>query len=98
MPMPCLATISACSALRVNSATSIAKLKDATISRAALIAYDRPTLSALAFEPMARSVPSAAMLNALVDFGPHDGVNFSVGAGVGGAQVSYRAGLFRTAR
>jgi Opacity protein and related surface antigens len=36
------------------------------------------------------------MINALVDFGPQDGVNLSVGAGVGGAKVKYVAGFVPT--
>jgi len=69
-----------------------AKTKDAALSQAAHLAYDTPT-SPTFFVADGRSRALSAMLNGLVDFGPNDGANFSVGAGVGVARVRYRAGL-----
>ena len=69
-----------------------AKTKDATLSRAAVNAIDGATFGT-SYAADGRTRAISAMLNALVDFGPADAANFSIGAGVGGARVRSRAGL-----
>ena len=62
------------------------KLSRATILRAALNEYQGNALD-IQFNSFGHSRVLSGMVNALVDFGPQDSVNLSVGAGVGGAGV-----------
>ena len=64
------------------------------LSSAALRQYDNVN-TPLSYQADGSTRALSAMLNALIDLGPADSVNFSVGAGVGVANIRTRAGLFR---
>ena len=68
-----------------------ATLNRATISRTALNSY-QGNLLGTEFTADGSSRALSGMINALFDFGPSQGVNASLGAGVGGARIRYRAG------
>ena len=69
-----------------------ASTKDAQLSPTALHNYD--SLNTATFYQADGSTRAlSAMLNALIDLGASDTVNFSVGAGVGVANIRTRAGL-----
>lgn len=64
------------------------------------VALAPPALAAVFQPPVAFDLGAnghgnilSGMVNALLDFGPGDGVNASIGAGIGGARARYRAGF-----
>lgn len=69
-----------------------ASLKDAFLDPAALRGVSTPNLPTRV-NATGRGSFWSGMINALVDLGPSDGVNGSIGAGVGAIRARYRAGL-----
>ena len=69
-----------------------ARLKDATAEQAALAAVLLPN-QPLHYTATGRGTFWSGMINALLDLGPSDGLNGSIGAGVGYVRARYRAGL-----
>ena len=70
-----------------------AALKDAEAAPAALAALSQPNLTTH-YTATGRVRILSSMVNALVDLGPEDGFNGSVGIGAGGARTYYRTRLF----
>src|SRR5881227_2701969 len=68
-------------------------MKDALISRAALTAAGQSLLNNN-FTASGRGSYLSGMINGLIDIGPADGFNGSIGVGIGEARAKYRAGLF----
>jgi opacity protein-like surface antigen len=69
-----------------------AKLNRATAARSAVNAYAGSSFP-IDYPANGHGRVISGMLNGLVDFGPSDGVNLSIGAGVGGAKAKYNLGL-----
>ncbi len=69
-----------------------ASLKSATVAPAALAAVLIPA-APTTYGSTGRSNVLSGMVNALLDLGPSDGLNGSIGVGIGEARAKYRAGL-----
>jgi OOP family OmpA-OmpF porin len=66
--------------------------KSATLDTAALAAVFQPP-AGFDLSASGHGNVLSGMVNALLDFGPGDGVNASIGAGIGGARARYHAGF-----
>lgn len=71
------------------------QLKDATLSQAVLNALLQPT-QPLHYTSTGEGNFTSGMINALVDLGPEDSFNGSIGVGIGGTHAKYDAGLAPT--
>ena len=71
-----------------------ARLKDAALSPDAMAAlFLGTTIKTIVPAATGRSNVLSGMVNGLIDFGPSNGLNGSVGLGAGEARANYRAGL-----
>ena len=69
-----------------------AKLNNATIAPTALTQIFQP-VNATFYAADGHSNVLSGMINALIDLGPQDAINGSLGGGIGIAKAKYRAGL-----
>ena len=72
------------------------RIKDAVIQDTALHAVGAPGIGIADFNSNGHGGVFSGMLNGLVDIGPQDSFNISLGGGVGEAWANYRAGLTPT--